>query len=59
MIHKKSVYAFNFNAPQICGNWGVIYRKYCFESATQELSSEVTAETLLPDEKREFNTMLL
>lgn len=56
---KKSVYASNFNAPQICGNRGVLYRKYCFESATQELSSEITAGTQLPDEKREFKTRLL
>lgn len=32
----KSVYASNATTPQTCGSRGVMYRKYCFQSATQE-----------------------
>lgn len=59
-------YACNANTPQICGSWGVIYRKYCFESATQAGTAiRYNSRTLprlmnnMPDGKREFKTLML
>ena len=36
MIWGKGVYASNSATSLICGKWEVMYRKYRFESVTQE-----------------------